>query len=321
MESVELNPEDAFSWFEQRKFLNTPPCFLTHWKTNKRFFANDHALLAFEVRGKHHIIAGEAIGESGPAKHKIYEGFKQFSKKKQKNICGYYVGNEWNEEGFLKSSIGTSTSIKLREFDLKTSEAREVRRALKKGLEQNYTLTALEEIGGKRKENLQKLFKEWKKRKLPVKLKFLLSSPLSSSVSNSYEKIFIVEKAGEILAFCSLLPYWKLGKKCFYVDDLIYNPQKDKHALSFLISSLIRYFQELEIEELNLGLNPFANIEEKTFIAKMFKVFYKMPIFYKPKGLHFFKSKFTGTEEPEYFFFQEKKKLRAVVDMASVTLR
>ena len=29
---------EALSWFQKSVFFDTPPYFLTHWKTNKKFF-------------------------------------------------------------------------------------------------------------------------------------------------------------------------------------------------------------------------------------------------------------------------------------------
>ncbi|MCJ8277100.1 MAG: DUF2156 domain-containing protein [Bdellovibrionales bacterium] len=165
------------------------------------------------------------------------------------------------------------------------------------------------------------LEKRWRRRKLPVHMKFFLSRPNIDNTISSYEEWFVVEKDNEIIAFCSLLPYLQFGELSFYVDHLIYDPEKGGHSLSYLISYIIELIKDEGVNEINLGLNPFAQVENKGLMGRLFNLLYKIPFFYKPKGLHYFKKKFGGIEEREYCFFERNKtRWSGLAEMAKVTL-
>tara|TARA_A100001015_G_scaffold225834_1_gene254992 strand:+ start:530 stop:1549 length:1020 start_codon:yes stop_codon:yes gene_type:complete len=317
----ESSPKEALEWFQRSIFSDIPPYFMTHWKTGKKFFYAGDAMLAFEETPQHLIVAGEPLVAAGSDDIDIYNAFLSFAQRKKKTICGYYVGKKWSWSRFFKVPLGTSIRIPLDDFDIQSPDAREVRRSLRKGQKLNYQAVPVLKPLREDNKKLQKLFKKWHRAKLPFHLKFFLSKPKSDSPIDSYEEWFVVERQGEPLAFCSLLPYLRDGELGFYVDHLIYDPKRDPHALSFLISFLIEVLKEEGVSELNLGLNPFARSDQSSLMGKLFGLLYHIPWFYRPKGLHFFKRKFTGLEEREYCFFQShKNKWLGLADMAKVTL-
>ncbi len=315
-----MSPEEAFKWFQKTQFLSSPPYFLSHWKTGKKFFYAEGALLAYEETRSHLVVAGEAAFKEGADKKSVYDLFGVFAKNKNKKLCGYYVGEKWKNEGFYKIQVGTSSSVCLKTFDLTAPCAKEIRRSLRKGEDLEYSVKAIpiEERGGS---NVDELFAKWKKSKPLLTLKFFLSSPQKNGETAFLEKWITVEKGGETLAFCSLLPYFQEGELSYYVDNIVHNPQKDFHALSFLISSLILSLKAEGVGSLNLGLNPFAKIEGVGMLKNLFRLLYKSPVLYKPRGLHFFKSKFSNLEQEEFCFFQSKRgSLLGLLNMARVTL-
>ena len=294
---------------------------MTHWKTGKRFFYAGDAIVAYEETPQHLIMAGEPLVAAGSTDDELYTSFTEFAQRKNKKVCGYYVSKKWNWSRFFKIPLGTSIRIPLDDFDIQSPEAREVRRSLRKGDKLNYEATPIPRHNRNESEKVKKLFKKWKKTKLPFHLKFFLSKPNDETLVHTYEEWFMVEKNGEALAFCSLLPYLKEGELGFYIDHLIYDPKQDPHALSFLISFLIEVLKQEGVSELNLGLNPFARVDQTSLMGKLFGLLYHIPYFYRPKGLHFFKRKFTGIEEREYCFFQsQRSKWLGLADMAKVTL-
>lgn len=317
----EATPEEALAWFQRSIFSDIPPYFMTHWKTGKKFFYAGDALLAYEETPQHLIVAGEPLVAAGSDDDEIKQAFSLFSTRKKKSVCGYYVGKSWTWSRFFKIPLGTSTRILLQEFDLKAPESKEVRRALRKGKKLNYRAVPVQNKKEFEFSDLKPLYNKWHKTKLPFQMRFFLSKPKNGHFTDPYEEWFVVECDGEILAFCSLLPYLKDGELGFYVDNLIYDPKRDPHALSFLISFLIEVFKGEGVSELNLGLNPFAHVDHSSLMGRLFGLLYHIPFFYRPKGLHFFKTKFTGVEEKEYCFFQRKRnKWIGLFDMAWVTL-
>lgn len=317
----ESDAEEAFKWFKSSFFHNIPPYFLTHWKTNKKFFYAKESLLSYEETAQHLIVAGEPLVAAGHTNQEIYQSFYELAKRKNKTICGYYVSQSWNWSQFFKVPLGTSVRIPLQDFDLEAPEAKEVRRVLRKGYKLNYRALPIYRKERVHNKKVSRLFKKWKKKKLPFHMQFLLSKPQGKSLVEEYEEWFVVEKDGEPLAFCSLLPYLREGELGFYTDHLICDPKQNPQALSYLISFLIEILKAEGVSELNLGLNPFANVGSSNLMGKIFSLLYKIPFFYRPKGLHFFKRKFAGIEEREYCFFQRKKsKWFGLADMAKVTL-
>lgn len=328
MEDTEIgqcvNTHQAFKWFKENHFNNIPPYFLTHWKTNKKFFQAHHGLLAYEETSKYLVVAGEPLMAEDEEGHYLKKAFFEFAKRKNKKICGYYVSDEWHWTRFSKVPLGTSIYIPLQSYDFQSPKARETRRALRKGHERKYQVI---EADHKHQSEILKLHKVWKKHKLPLRIKFFLSSPLQLQLqpqlisTPELERKFIVKKDGECLAYCSLVPYLSHGKKCFYIDHLIYHPEKEKQSLSFLVSYLIKTLKEQNIAELNLGLNPFAHNTPGKGLARFFDWLYFNPFYYKPKKLYYFKSKFSGIEKTQYCFYEQSlHPIKAVLGLARVTL-
>lgn len=317
----ELDAPAALDWFQKSIFQDIPPYFMTHWKTGKRFFYAGDALIAFEETKQYFVVAGEPLVAAGSEDVEILRAFEEFARRQNKQICGYYVSQQWRWPRFVKKPLGTSIRIDLPDFDLSSPEASEVRRALRKGQKLDYNVIPIYQRQREDDTKVSVLFKSWRKAKAPFYLKFFLSKPKASSPVSSYEEWFIVEKEGQALAFCSLLPYLRDGELGFYMDHLVHSPGKDSQALSFLISFLIEILKEEGVRELNLGLNPFAKVEKKGWMERLFSWFYKFPFLYRPQGLHFFKKKFSGIEENEYCFFQaNKSKWSGLAHMARVTL-
>jgi len=319
LQTGEISSDQALEWFQQADLIVIPPYFLTHWKTKKHFFYFEGALLAFEKTRRQYIITGEPAKTSRDDDEKLYQAFISFAHKRKKKVCGFYVGKSWQSAAFAKRPIGTSFRLKLDDYDFGASKAKEVRRSLRKGAASDYTIVKSEEID---QDKLSQLLKTWKKKKLPLKLKFFLSEPKANSTTSSFEKWYVVSKNNQYFSFCSTVPYKNGARTGLYLDHLIYDPFQEKSALSYLVSSLIHNAKNDGVDEINLGLNPFANITSNGFTEKIFKSLYKMPFLYRPKGLHYFKGKFAGQEETEFFFHEKKNSpILSLFGMMQTTLK
>jgi len=310
--------QEALAWFQESEFADTPPYFLTHWKTHKKFFYALGGLVAFEETPRELVIAGEPLlADSGATREQVLEIFCQMAERKKKGVCGYYVGPEWESERFSKAMVGASMVVPFESYDLKASRFKEVRRALRKGVERGFSVVSIAKTEEAR---VKALYSKWRSRKSALDVQFILSQPQPNHMVHDYEEWFAVEKDGELLAFCSLLPYVKKGHLSFYLDHLIRHPDKESHAMSYLLSFLLETLNEQGVHEFNLGLSPFVNAGAKTKMEKLFALFYKWPFWYRPKGLHSFKKKFGGQEQSEYCFFNhDENKMRQLAEMADVT--
>jgi lysylphosphatidylglycerol synthetase-like protein (DUF2156 family) len=319
LETGEISSAQALNWFQNAELTTVPPYFLTHWKTKKNFFFFKNSLLAFEKTSRQFIISGEPAIIDKVNEVPLYVAFLNYAHKNKKKVCGFYVGNSWKNPAFLKRPLGTSFRLNLDSYDFEASKAKEVRRSLRQGVANKYKIVESHEIDFKK---LKLLLNRWKTKKLPVKLKFFLSEPQKNSPTAEFEKWYVIEKESQYFAFCSTLPYKNDGRNGFYIDHLVYDPLEEKAALSFLISSLIQDLKHKGVEEINLGLNPFANVAPKNIVGGLFYSLYQMPILYRPKGLHYFKSKFAGLEEPEFFFYEKQSgPLLSLLGMTKAALK
>jgi len=295
-------PDQALKWLQTVEPLTIPPYFMTHWKTEKSFFHHDGALLAFESTKTHLVLNGEPLTCSKTDCDNLYRAFMDYALKKKKKVCGFYVGESWESSFFAKRHLGTSFRVLLKNYDLDSSKAKEVRRSLRKGQAQGFRVVAPQNIDA---EKTRALTQKWKAKKLPIQLKFFLSELNLNSSVKEYEKIYAVEKNDQYFALCSTLPYKNKEAGGLYIDHLIHDPLSEKSALSFLVSSLILQLKSQGLDEINLGLNPFAEVPKKDLIGRLFSYLYLTPLFFRPKGLHYFKGKFAGQEEQEFFFYEK----------------
>lgn len=315
----EVSPDEALKWFQTADLASLPPYFLTHWKTNKSFFVFKGCLLAFEKTKSQFIVTGEPAVTASADTQALYKTFLNFAHRRKKKVSGYYVGTSWENASFSKKPLGTSFRVHLDTYKFNVSKTKEVRRSLRKGISSGYKILDSSEIDLIK---LKALLLKWRSKKLPVKLKFFLSEPQQNSTVAEYEKWYVIEKNEQYFAFCSTLPYRHDGREGYYLDHLAYDPSSEKSALSFLISSLIQDLKKKGAKEINLGLNPFAKIAPKDITSSLFSCLYHMPFLYRPKGLHYFKSKFAGLEEAEFFFYEKKASpLLTLIDMTKAALK
>lgn len=334
----ELSGKEAYQWFRNREYRDIPPYFLTHWRTGKKFFCAHGGLLAYEESGDQLVVAGEPLYASGDyssldsqwggsdvkmAGSSLYAVFEEFARRQRKGICGYYVGQGWRASGFKKIQVGVSRVIDLDHYQQDLPQFREVRRSLRVGLRKGYRVKTIDKNNSVEVERLRRLTHRWRRKKRNVDVKFFLSDPQAISLASDYEEGFVVEYEGEFFAYCSLLPFLKDGELSFYIDHLIHHPYRESHALSYLISFIIETLASEGIYQLNFGLCPFAETSFKKagWIEKLFYGLYRWPLFYQAKGLHYFKKKFGGRDEPEFCFFNEKKnRLSQLSKMFQVTV-
>jgi len=320
--AMELNKAQAFTWYSSNTFENIPPYFLTHWKTGKRFFLARDTLGAFEETRSHLILSGMPLSLYKSELSEFLEDFKSFAKSRGKKICGYNLGVPKNHKDFNFKALGTSISVSIKDYDLQSSKAKEVRRSLRKGKMKDYEVIEDFKDSKEHLVKLDDLLKRWRTKKLPLDIRYLLSLPKKDSSLSDKEKWYAIEKENKFYAFCSLLPFKKDNRLSYYVDHLIYDPNHETHALSFLISHLIEIQKNKGIEELDLGLNPFAEIKPHHKVNAFFRTLYKNTWLYSPSGLHYFKKKFSGVETPEFYFYEKgESHLSALYSMAKLIRR
>jgi lysylphosphatidylglycerol synthetase-like protein (DUF2156 family) len=319
----ELSSEEALSWYTEHEFVNSPPYFLSHWKSGKRFLLLNGVLAAFEKTKSHFVLSGDPLVSKNASLEDFYNCLAKLVKEHRLKLCGYSLSRSEAVGEFKFRKLGTSSSITLDEFDIESPRAREVRRSLRKGSVNGYKILNKSSVGDAHahQKKLSDLVKRWKKAKLPIKINYLLSDPRSLSKVEDFEDWYVIEKKGSYWAYCCLLPYVKNGKKSYYIDHLIYDPRNESHALSFLVSSIVLKLKAEKISELNLGLNPFASIDGSDVISKILRALYSMPVLYRPRGIHYFKRKFSGNESNEYLFCEKQKsEFHALADMAMLAL-
>lgn len=320
----EISEKEAYRWFQDRQFFNIPPYFLTHWKTGKRFFQAHETLIPFTSSGHQLVVAGEPLVEPNHGdSSRAFALFSDFATRSGRGVCGYYVGRGWQIPSFEKVPVGVSQIIDLVHYQRDRPQFKEIRRSLRMGRRLGYNVIPINSGVMAHSRQLGELMNHWRSQKHSIDVGFFLSDPRVPNRAGSYEEGFAIEYKGEFLAFCSLLPYIQKGELCFYMDHLVHDPRKGSHALGYLISVIVEILADEGAHHLNLGLCPFAktSFHRGSWSEKIFSFLYRFPLFYKAKGLHHFKKKFGGFEEPEFCFFNEhRSQLAQLTQMFSATI-
>jgi hypothetical protein len=98
----EITPSEALSWFQRSIFADIPPYFMTHWKTDKKFFYAGDALLAYEETANHLIVAGEPLIGAGSTGDELYGAFTEYAKRLNKRSAATMWDANGTGRDFLK---------------------------------------------------------------------------------------------------------------------------------------------------------------------------------------------------------------------------
>ena len=282
-----------------------PPA-LTAIKTGKHLFETAEGLIPFEERGHYWVMAGEPLAESEAKRTRVFATFHRAARTREKIICGYYLSENMEFEGYDKVPLGTSSLLSLDQFSLRGHPRRDIRRALNRCYRDGLVVTEVDSLveRGNVEGELKRLFVEWLRTRRGPQIHFFLSAPSALHGTGTYERWFTVRSGGRLEAFVSLLPYWdSSGRPSYYLDDMIHRPGGQRFAMDYLLTQLIGKLQEEGAGTLSLGLNPFHGVAPKSLLEAGLWLHNRMPLFYRAQSLWHFKKKYTDHYAHRYMLF------------------
>lgn len=236
--------------------------------------------------------------------------------------CGYYFPQSLTRKNDPASvRLGVELFIDLDLFDFKGKKWTLARRA--RNLFERSCWSVRKEFSRQEFEDLLELYEKWRKSKGLVKLGFLLENFGRRTGRLRSERLHaLYDDFEKPLAFVSFYEYRDLERrKNVYLDQMVFDPKASRLALSSLLVKLAEDLQAEGVERVNLGLCPFALSGEGKGLEKLFKVFYRWPVFYNSKGLYHFKKRFATSAEERYLYLDSKASaFRQTLELARVTI-
>lgn len=281
-----------------------------HWpviwqKTKKNIFCTNDGWVGFHSWKNYLLVAGEPLSSSEDEMCILWSDFSRWAKEQNKLIAGYYISENLAElVGQLPGGdldilpIGSSVEIDLKKYSLDGAMAEESRRALNVGEREHFSF----EIIRNKQPYLNAVLdleKRWIKSKPMKRIGFLLSKPELGFPLESEELWVIALHEGQPLAFLSLI---NMGDDGIYLDNMIYDPQKNRFGLSFLIVQMAIYLKKKSHSRFYLGLCPGSLEKADSLFDFSLVTGAKLFPFYNFTGLYNFKKKFSNQTHRRYGF-------------------
>jgi lysylphosphatidylglycerol synthetase-like protein (DUF2156 family) len=223
--------------------------------------------------------------------------------------------------GYYSTQLGIESVIDLNIWDLKGKKKQVLRTSLnqakKRGIfvSENYT------------ENRHNQFSEqWMKtRKLDSREIRFLIRPMNMPYQEGTRKFFAYQE-DTLIGFIFFDPVYSNGKVISYVPNISRFDRSFKQGIFYTIMiSAMDIFKEEGIEQIHLGLSPFAvndsnSYYETGFPKKMVRFLYQNGnMIYSFKGMHFTKSRFRGTEFRTFCAHKGKLPFREIMTLFKVS--
>ena len=223
--------------------------------------------------------------------------------------------------GYFSTQFGIESVIDLNNWNLKGKKKQVLRTSLnqakKRGIvvSENYT------------ENRHNQFsKQWMKtRKLDSREIRFLIRPMEMDHQEETRKFYAYQE-DKLIGFIFFDPVYSNGKVISYVPNISRFDCSFKQGIFYTIMiAAMDIFKEEEIEQIHLGLSPFAvndsnSLFEAGFPKKMVRFLYlNGNRIYSFKGMHFTKSRFRGTEYRTFCAHKGKLPFREIMTLFKIS--
>lgn len=305
-----------------QKYDGNSKTHLLFLKDKSFYYAMDKkVLIAFKAFKDKMIVLGDPIGDKSLFKEAINE-FRLYADKYNMIPVFYEIDEEnlplYHENGYNFFKLGEEAVVDLENFTLdgkKKADLRYIKNKMEKGLFQfemlyppidNDIILKLKEISDQwlegRKEKGFSL--GW------FNKEYINLSPVG-----------IIKKDEEIIAFATIMPGY--DDKTVGIDLMRLIPKPPNGTMDALFYSLIKWAQENEYKQFNLGMAPLSNVGVNKFSKKgeqmgKYLFIYGSKI-YSFKGLRRYKEKFDPSWHGRYLAYPFRSNLPVIlVDLATL---
>ena len=271
------------------------------------WFAKDRsAVLAYKVVGRTAVVLGEPIGS--PAGCLVAaQGFLEFCDGNGWTVGFHQVtptGRETLARAGLRSlKIGESAVIPVNGFELSAPQHKSLRSALRRVERAGYRVVSLPQpINATTMDALRKVSDAWLSSGGHRERTFTLGQ-FDPDYLRSTTVLALVNKSDAIVAFVNLLPTNRSVNGNF--DLMRRGVDAPNGAMEALFVAMIERCRELGLEGLDLGMAPFANVDEGSLAGRALRAAYESGrSIFNFEGLRSFKQKWDPVWECRYICYQ-----------------
>jgi len=269
------------------------------------------AVLAYKVVGRTAVVLGEPIGSPAgclAAAHTFLEfcdgngwavGFHQVTA----------AGRELlTRVGLFSLKIGETAVIPVNEFDLSAPQHKSLRSALRRVDRAGFHVVELPQpVDSTTMKALRELSDEWLSSNGHRERAFTVGR-FDPDYLRSTTVLALVNTAGVVAAFVSLLPTYRSVNGNF--DLMRRGAEAPNGAMETLFVAIIDRCRALGLVGLDLGMAPFANVDEGSIAGRALRAAYEGGgSVFNFEGLRSFKQKWDPVWEPRYLCYQAEADL------------
>lgn len=310
--------DDKFFKFEEVRFKafleKYPGNLMTHlgFLKDKYIFYSEKEdlLIQYEIKDDLIIVLGDPIGDMD----NLDKGFVEFIKFADKygyKTCFYEVGENflpfYHDYGYHIFKLGETGIVKLDDFDLEGSKARDFRNILKRFAKDGYEFKIVkgQDLDDSLYLKLKNLSDAWLGNR--KEMRFSLGFFDRDYIARNDIGILQDMESGKVIAFTTMMPAY--DQQSISIDLMRVVDRPPNNTMIYLILNLMLHYKDLGYTIFNLGMAPLSNVgtSRKSHtgekIAHM--IFEYGNFFYGFHGLRNFKNKFKPDWEARYLIYED----------------
>ncbi|WP_318502646.1 phosphatidylglycerol lysyltransferase domain-containing protein [Bacillus sp. T3] len=271
---------------------------------------NNKVLFVYQKIGNKFIVLGDPIGKEEYIREAMVE-FTEFSKGLRKNLVFYQVSERfllhYRNFDYQLFKLGEEAKVDLDEFTLAGKKGAKLR-TRKNKFERNefqfkvsYPPHSYELLG-----KVQAISDSWLggRKEKGYSVGFFCKDYLAR-----FPIATITNPNGEVIAFTSLACDKQKRKQTITIDLMRHVENCPHGTMDFLFLSIFQWCKDHGYDWCSMGMSPLANVgvtKQSSMYEKLARlVFEHGHMFYKFKGLHEYKNKFTPQWESRYLAYNK----------------
>lgn len=271
-------------------------------------YGNADGYLAYRRRYRQTIVLGDPVSK---APERLIDSFIQQYPGMTFCQVSESTAKILESRGFYVNQMGVDTTIQLADYTLAGKEKEWLRYAYNWIAKRGYEIfeSDFPEISP---EQVEEISESWRKtRTVKRKEVRFLNRPIVMNPEEGVRRFFLRSPEGKLLAFVFLDPLFRDGEIIGYVTAFKRrHPETPPNGEQAIMKFIIETLKSEGVEELKLGLSPFAWIDDRDFryngltsflMRKAFTAGWINRWFYNLTGHAEYKRRFRATEEQTYF--------------------
>lgn len=282
------------------------------------FSPSGKSFIGYVAKGRGAIALGDPIGPL-EERQEVIVGFQLFCEKNDWYPAFYQTLPDdldiYKSLGYRTVQIGEEAIVDLHSFTLQGKANQNLRNALNRLTKSGHQVKFYQPpIADELLKELRSISDEWLQMMHGAEKKFSVGW-FDSDYLRECEIVVVYTPEETISAFANVVSEYQ--KNEITIDLMRRRTHIEKGTMEFLFVSMFQHFQQLNYDGFNLGLSALSGVGEtqnSPTLEKALKYLYEhLNKFYKFKGLHTFKDKFSPHWEPRYLVYPNLAALPDIV--------